>query len=375
MAKILIAGGGFGGVVAAEALVKEVHAEHEITLISRNRQFVFYPDLVRLAFGKCEPDDISIDLRETMLDHRVRFVQGEVARLNPETRTVTVAHGDLEGKLPYDYLILALGRRLATERVTGFFEHAGHILDVSSALKFGEQVKRFNGGRIVVGQCPGARLPVPVYETAFALSRLLRQRDQRDAARITIVNPDPPNLAFGDLDMARAVRNALEEHSIESLSDFPIERVLPTLVMTVNGHSLDYNLLMLVPPFRGPSAVMGLGITGEEGYITVDRMMRVQGIENVYAVGDCVDFAGPKLGHMAVHQAEVASANVASELQGKDPTALYEHEMMMVIDEGGEESIFLRKGLWDEKRSTVRQGRFWSWAKHIHEKYWLATHA
>ena len=375
MAKILIAGGGFGGVVAAEALAKQVRAEHEITLVSRNRKFVFYPDLVRLAFGKCEPDDISIDLFETMLDHRVKFVQGEVARLNPEARTVTVSNGDLEGKLSYDYLILALGRRLATERVTGFFEHAGHILDVPSALKFGEQVKSFKGGRIVVGQCPGARLPVPVFETAFAFSRLLKQKGQRDAARITIINPDPPNLAFADLDMARALRDALEEHSIESLSDFPIDRVLPTLVMTAHGHALEYNLLMLVPPFRGPSAVMGLGITGEEGYISVDRKMRVQGIENVYAAGDCVDFVGPKLGHMAVHQGEVAAANLALELQEKDPNVLYDHEMMMVIDEGGDESIYLRKGLWDEKRSTVKQGRFWSWAKHIHDKYWLATHA
>ncbi|HSE29966.1 MAG TPA: FAD-dependent oxidoreductase [Pyrinomonadaceae bacterium] len=375
MARILIAGGGFGGVVAAEALVKQIRAEHDITLVSRNRNFVFYPDLVRLAFGKCEPDDISIDLRETMLSHRVRFVQGDVARLNPEARTVTVSQGELEGKLSYDYLILALGRRLATERVTGFFEHAGHILDVPSALKFGEQVKSFKGGRIVVGQCPGARLPVPVFETAFAFSRLLKQKGQRDAARITIVNPDPPNLAFSDLDMARALRDALEEHSIESLSDFPIDRVLPTLVMTPNGHCLDYQLLMLIPPFRGPGAVMGLGITGEEGYITVDRTMRVQGIQNVYAVGDCVDFVGPKLGHMAVHQAEVAAANLALELQEKDPNVLYDHEMMMVIDEGGDESIYLRKGLWDEKRSVVKQGRFWSWAKWIHEKYWLATHS
>lgn len=374
MAKILIVGGGFAGVVAAESLVKQIRDEHQITLVSRSRKFIFYPDLVRLAFGKCEPDDISIDLRESMLDRRVRFLEGEVARLNPEACEVTISQGDLAGKIPYDYLILALGRRLATERITGFFEHAGHILDVSSALKFGEQLKSFKEGRAVIGQCPGARLPVPVYETAFALSRALTQRGQRDATRITIVSPDPPNLSFGDLDMAVALRDALEEHSIEMLSDFPIERVLPTMVMTANGHPLDYDLLMLVPPFRGPSAVIGLGISSEDGYIKVDRKMRVKGIENVYAVGDCVDFVGPKLGHMAVHQAEVAAANLALELAGKDPNVLYEHEMMMVIDEGGAESIYLHKGLWDEKRSTVRQGRFWSWAKRIHQKYWLATH-
>jgi sulfide:quinone oxidoreductase len=296
MANILILGGGFGGVVAAESLAKQVDGEHQITLVSRDCNFVFYPDLVRLAFGKCEANDISIDLRESMLDRRVRFVQGEVARLNTEERHVRISHGEVEGDLPYDYLIIALGRRLATERVTGFFEHAGHILDVPSALNFREQIKSFKEGRAVIAQCPGARLPVPVYETAFALARLLKRRGQRDAARITIVSPDSPSLSFADLDMALALRNALDEHSIESLPDFPIDRVLPPLVMTSNGHSLNYDLLMLIPPFCGPGAATGLGIIGNEGYIKVDRKMRVQGIDNVYAVGDCVDFAGPKLG-------------------------------------------------------------------------------
>lgn len=375
MANILIVGGGFGGVVAAESLAKQVGDEHQITLVSRDRKFVFYPDLVRLAFGKCEPDDISIDLRDTMLDRRVRFIQGDVARLDLESRHVFTSHGDIEGKLPYDYLILAIGRRLATERVTGFFEHAHHLMTVQAALEFGEAIKSFKDGRAVIAQCPGARLPVPVYETAFALSRMLRQRGASDVARITIVSPDPPNLPFGDLDMALALRTALEEHSIEYMPDFPIDRVLPNMVMSGNGHAMKYNLLMLIPPFCGPGAVMGLGITGDAGYINVDRLMRVQGTERVYAVGDCVNFIGPKLGHMAVHQAEVAANNLAMEIRGHQPDAVYDHEMMLVIDEGGEETIYLYKELWDDQKSTVRQGRFWSWAKRIHDKYWLVTHS
>jgi len=59
MAKVLILGGGFGAVVAAERLAKDLGDEHQITLVSRSRRFVFYPALVRLAFGKCEPEDAS----------------------------------------------------------------------------------------------------------------------------------------------------------------------------------------------------------------------------------------------------------------------------------------------------------------------------
>ena len=375
MAKILIIGGGFGGVMAAESLAKQVSEEHQITLVSRSRKFLFYPDLVHLAFGKCEPDDISFDLREAMLDRRIRFVEGEVARVDPHERRVIMAHGEIEGDIPYDYLIFALGRRLATEQIGGFFEHANHLLTVEGALEFGEIVKGFREGRAVIGQCPGARLPVPVYETAFALARLLNQSAQCRPARITIVSPDPPNLQFGDLNIAPALRTALEEHFIEYMPDFPIEKVTSNAVITSNGHAMNYNLLMLIPPFRGPGAVTGVGITDDEGYVRVDRAMRVEGVHRMYAVGDCVNFNGPKLGHMAVQQATVAATNVAREIAGLDPIHAYDHEMMLVIDEGGGETIYLHKGLWVDDPAKVKQGRFWSWAKRIHQKYWLARHS
>jgi sulfide:quinone oxidoreductase len=375
MANILILGGGFGGVVAAESLARQIPEEHQITLVSRNSKFVFYPELVRLAFGRCEPADISFDLREAMLDRRVRFIEAEVARIKPESRRVILAHGEVEGELPYDYLIFALGRRLATERITGFFEHAHHLLTVEGAVKFGEALQKFSEGRAVIGQCPGPRLPVPVYETAFALARLFEARGERERVRITIVSADPLALQFGDGDVARALRSALDDHDIEYLPDCPIETVSSGAILTSNGHAMNYGLLMLLPPFQGPGAVIGLGITDDEGYIGVDRSMRVQGVERMYAVGDCVNFSGPKLGHMAVHQAEVAAANVALEIEGLDPVSFYNHEMMMVIDEGGGDTIYLHKGLWDDEPAIVRQGRFWSWAKRVHDKYWLATHS
>jgi len=375
MANILVLGGGFGGVAVAESLARQVSKPHQVTLISRNPSFVFYPDLVRLAFGKCEPDDISFDLRDAMLERGVGFLQGEVARINPEEQQVTIAHGELQGQVSYDYLILALGRRLATEQVTGFFEHAGHLLDVKAALELGETIQTFKGGRAVIGQCPGARLPVPVYEMAFAFSRFVKARALNDISHITIVSPDSPKLPFGDLNVAVALRGALETHDIEYGPDFQIKRVTSTAVITDSGDLLDYKLLMLVPPFRGPGAVSNLGITNEDGYIEVDASMRVRGIEKVYAVGDCVNFPGPKLGHMAVHQAEIAANNLASELRGEVPSAKYDHEMMLIIDEGGEDTIYLHKGIWLDEKAQVRQGRFWAWAKRIHERYWLARHA
>ena len=375
MAKVLILGGGFGGVVAAERLAQTLSDEHQITLVSRSRQFIFYPALVRLALGRCDRKDVSFDLRETMLNRRVNFIEAEVAHIDPFARKVNIAHGEVEGKLPYDYLIFALGRRLATEKITGFYEHAHHLLNVDKAITFGKAVADFRAGRVVLGQCFGARLPVPVYESAFALARLFDSKGKRDAIKITIVTPDTLEAELRDAGAAAVLKQTLENHQIELLTNFRIASVTQNSALTSIGEAIGFELLMLVPPFRGSSAAHYLGATDDEGYIHVDSNMRVRGPERMYAVGDCVAFSGPKMGHMAVRQAEVAAANLAAEIAGLEPVSHYSHEMRVVIDELGGDSLYLHKDIWTDEPATVRQGRFWSWAKRVQQRYWEAMHS
>jgi sulfide:quinone oxidoreductase len=374
MAKVLIVGGGFGGVVAAERLAEQLGDEHQITLVSRSRQFVFYPGLVRLAFGKSQVADVSFDLRQSLLNRRVNFIEAEVAHVDPFERNVTIAHGEVEGKLPYDYLVFALGRRLATERITGFYEHAHHLLNVDKAISFGKAIQKFREGRAVFGQCPGGRLPVPVYESAFALARRLEEKGERDRVRITVVSPTTLESEIMDPAGAAALGKALEAHQIEFLSNLSIDSLTHDSAITNTRDAIAFDLLMLVPPFRGSSAASYLAITNEEGYIHADPSMRVSGLERIYAVGDCVNFDGPKMGHMAVRQAEVAATNIAAEIDGRAPLSRYRHEMRFVIDEIGTDSLYVHKDLSTDEPATVRQGRFWSWAKWVHEKYWEVSH-
>ena len=374
MANVLVLGGGFGGVVAAERLAKRLAPEHQITLVSRDSRFVFYPALVRLAFGGCEPSDISYDLREAMLNRRIRFLRAEVARVDARGRRVRLAHGEITGDMSYDYLVFALGRRLATERIAGFFEHAHHLLTIEAALDFGSRLREFHEGHALFGYCQDSRLAVPVYETAFALSRLLEERNERGKVKITVVSPEPPGELLEGGEIRRALRDAFDAHYIDLMPAFPINLVTAKDVQTQSGQKLGYDLLMLVPPFQGASAAHDIPGTDEEGYLAVDRSMHVLGVERMYAVGDCVRLPGPKMAHMAVNQAEVAAFNVAAEIEGHTPSALYSHNVKLVIDEGGGESIYFQKGLWEGHEAVVKQGRFWRWAKWAHEKYWEGRH-
>ena len=355
MANILILGGGFSGVAAAESLAKQLTSDHQITLVSRSSRFVAHPSLVDFAFGKHGIDDISHDLRETMHDRRIRFVQGEIARVDPYERLVTLAHGEVRGQMPYDYLIFALGGRLATERITGFYEHAHHTLTVEAALKFGEAIRGFKEGRAVIGYSPETRLAVPAYETAFALSRFLEDRGERGRAQITIVSPE--RMGAKSAASESALRDALNEQNIELLRDVSINRATAKSVVTSLGARIDYDLLMLLPPLRGASAVRGMGITDQDGFIRVDKTMRVRGVEGMYAVGDCASFPGPKLGHMAVSQGEVAASNLAAEVEAREPKAQYEHEMMLALDQEAQDSI-LNKQFWVDGKVGLRKAGF-----------------
>lgn len=373
MAEVLVLGGGFAGVVAAESLAKGLSDEHRITLVSRSRQFLFYPALVRFAFGQCTAHDLGFDLRETMRARGVNFVTAEVARVFPYKQRVLVAGGDLVGEMPYDFLLLAFGRRLATERVTGFYENSHHLLTPEAALKFKTAVDDFTQGHVVIGSCPGARLPVPVFETAFALSRHLEMRGERSRCEITVVSDLTLAEMFGGAAISTKLFDTLISRGIKLVSDFPITQVTPTSIIARDGRAIDCDLRMLVPPFSGPSPVLYTGLT-ESGYVRVDSAMRVEREERLFAAGDCVSFPGPKLGHMAVRQGEVAAANLRATLEGRTPEEIYDHEMMLVIDTSDHDSIFLHQDVWTDEPPSVHQGRFWAWAKRQQERYWKATH-
>lgn len=374
MANILILGGGFGGLITAERLAASLDSTDQITLVAPNQRFTFYPALVHLAFGECEAEDITFDLRAKLADLGVRFVKGEMIRINSQCRAVEIAGDDFNGEITYDYLVIAPGRRLATEKVTGFFEHAHHLLGIKPALKFGEAVSDFHNGTIVVGLCPDARLPVPVCETAFVLAKKFETEMREGQVRVKVIFPDSLEAAFGGAALHKELEAAFKRHHINVLYDIPISDINGDEILSAKGHKINYDLLMLLPPFRGQANLDNLGITDTYDYVKVDGMMRVHGLEKTYAVGDVVAFSGPKFAHMAVRQAEVAAANIVSEMKGEKPDTEYYHEIATIIDAGGADSIYLHYGIWDDTLYRLKKGKIWGWAKEMHDALWQVKH-
>ena len=375
MAHILILGGGFGGLVTAERLAATIdRSTHQITVVAPTMNFTFYPGLVRLAFGRCDETDITFDLRAKLESIGVRFIHGQLIRLDPHAKTAQIAGDDVTGEIAYDFIVFAMGRRLATEHTPGFFENASHLLGVRAAKSFGDKVRDFTEGTILVGSCPDGRLPVPVCETAFALARKFEQEMRDGRVRIKVIFPESLRAVFGGATLHKELESGFQRHNINLLYDVPISEITPGKVHSSAGHEIEYDLLMLVPPFRGHTIHGELGITDEHDFVNVDGHMRIHGLKDGYAVGDIVAFSGPKLAHMAVRQADVAATNIAAELSGQVPSAEYYHEIAAVIDAGGADSIFLHYGIWDDEMYRIKKGQMWGWAKDIHDKVWRARH-
>jgi sulfide:quinone oxidoreductase len=371
MANILILGGGFGGLMMAEQLSDLFgNSGHRITLVSPKDKFTFYPALVRLAFGDCSEENISIDLPEKLNDLNVRFVQGEVIKLNQNLKQVQIAGEDFNGEISYDYLVIAMGRRLATEKIGGFFEHAHHLLGSKAALKFGEAVESFKKGHIVVGLSPQAFLPVPVCETAFALAKKFEREIEKEKILVSVIFPETIETAFGGADLHEKLEKAFAFHHIEVITDFAVKEVTEKAIVSAEGQKIKYDLLMLLPPFRGQAMIGKQGFTDELDFVEVDDFLRVVNLENAYAVGDIASFTGPKLAFTAIRQAQVAAENIATELRGGTPTKLYQHDISLIIDEGGDDAIFLNYGVLDNTLYGLKTGKMWSRMKNEHNQLW-----
>ncbi len=374
MKKILILGGGFGGLVVAERLSEFFNGEHQITLVSPNRKFTFYPALVRLAFGQLEEDEITFDIEKKLHKLDVKFIEGEVLHLKPQYHRVQIAGKEFNGDISYDYLVIAMGRRLATEKMAGYFDHAHHILGVKAAEKFGNAIEEFKQGNIVVGLSPNSHLPVPVCETAFSLAKKFYPDSPTKPINISVVFPETVKDAFGGADIHQELKEAFEKHDMDLIEDFPLDEIERNKIVSKGSHKIPYDLLMLVPPFQGQARLSENGITDERGFVEVDEFMRVKKMKDAYAVGDIVSFKGPKLAHIAVRQAQVAAVNIMRELEGKEPDAVYYHEIASIIDQGGADSLYLHYGVWDDSLYKVKKGKIWSLVKRVHDKIWRTRH-
>jgi sulfide:quinone oxidoreductase len=373
--QIAVVGGGTGGTVLANKLADKLGSEIdagevEVTLLNDGPDHVYKPVWLYVAFGQREPSDARRPLRE-LVDDRVTLVSNRVVSADTDEQRLQLADGP---ETNYDYLVLATGSTLAPEEVPGLVEGAHHFYDEAGATALRDELADFTEGHLVLSvvgtphMCPAA----PV-EFVLMADDWFRKRGVRDDVDITYTYPI--GRTHGKEAVAEWADPRFAERGINVETFFNAESVDPEAqtITSMEGTTLDYDLLVAIPPHRGDELIRDSGL-GDRGWVDVDRhILEATAAETVSALGDTADLSIPKAGSAAHYQAGVVADRLASRVRGRVPTATYDGKTVCFLESGMDEATFVSFDyetdpvLRDESRSV-------HWAKLAYnESYWLTA--
>jgi sulfide:quinone oxidoreductase len=338
MKKVVILGGGVGGTIVANLLAKKLRAdEAEVTLVDKTGKHVYQPGFVYVAFEKQRPKKLVRDERN-LLRKRVRLVVGEAVKIDTEGKKVHLAD---ERVLEYDRLVIALGARLTPDELPGFNEAAHHFYSLEAAVKLRQALEEFKGGKVVVTvasvpyKCP----PAPS-EAACQLDYYFVKKGIRDKVDIHFLSP--LSRVFPLEPVNPVVEKAFAQHNIRSTIFFNTDSIEPErkLVNSVEGESVPYDLLIMVPPHRGAKVVEDSGLGDRGGWLPTDKFtLRTKAHPDIFALGDCTDIPVSKSGAAAHFQAKMIAENIVADLRGEPATAKYDGHVMCYCDAGYHKGI------------------------------------
>ncbi len=256
--KIVVLGGGTGGVVAALFLQEQIHRfglDAEVTVINKDEWHYMPPLWMDVAIEGIPVEETRAPIRG-LEKYGVNVVIGESTRIDPANRTVEIADGRTVG---YDYLIIALGSRNGWEAYPGLAEAGYHNYDPEGAVRFNKAIKSFRGGRIVF-LVPELPYRCGIYPMEFATMLGYHYRTKGVKADITLVLPKTPTGgtpvdSLGH-DIKRLWDKYFAEYNIKVIAHDGIERVDPEKkVVVTKDTEVPYDMLVKVPPMRLPKVL------------------------------------------------------------------------------------------------------------------------
>jgi sulfide:quinone oxidoreductase len=374
--RVVILGGGVGGTLVANLLVRKLHAEivrHEasVTLVDEKGQHVYQPGFMYIAMGGERAENLSRPER-SLLDREVQLCVGRAIRIDEQQSLVRMEDGSQIG---YDQLVIATGSRIVPEEIAHFAEEAHHFYNPEAALRLRQALDAFTGGKIVIGiagmpyKCP----PAPL-EVAFLIESELRERGLREKSEMHYCSPI--GRAFTIESVSEMATPILEQKGIELHTFFNVETIDPDrkVVQSLEGEELAYDLLILVPPHRGAKVVIDSGLAPASGWLPTDKhTLQVGGRPNVYALGDATDLPLSKAGSTAHFEAPIVAERIAATVQGREPQgkhANYTGKVMCFFEVGDGKGTLLQFD-YDHPPKPPKPNRFWHLGKIVFNKtYW-----
>ena len=372
--KVVIVGGGVGGVACAQRLAKRA-SDVQVQLIDRTLRHDFAPSFLWVMIGRRQAERVSRSLGG-LTRKRVEVAEAEVEGLDVDAGVVATSGGEVA----FDQLVLAPGAALAADAIPGLGEAAHGFYTRESAERLRDALADFRGGRvlILVAAMP-FKCPAAPYEAAFLIEDLLRARGV--TARVDIITAEPQPLPVAGEEIGARVAAMLAERGIGFAPARKLESVdAEAHEARFADGSEPYDLLVAVPPHRPPAFVADSALAGPSGWIPVDPAS-LKAAESVHAVGDVTaiklpnEMLLPKAGVFAHGQAEVVADNLAAQAADRTATASFDGDGSCFLETGGGRAGFASGNFYAEPAPRVqmrRPARRWHLGKILFERRWLS---
>src|SRR5437867_1722773 len=340
--RIVILGGGFGGVYAAIHLEKLMARERtaEICLVSRDTFFLFTPMLHEIAASDLEVTNIVNPLRKLL--RRVEVLVGSVNQIDLPNQRVLISRGyrNRPQQIGYDHLVIALGSITNFHNVTAFSELALAMKSLPDAIRLRAHVLRhLEDANSECNSTDRQSLLTFVVagggfagvETVAALNDFVREALPfypnlcEDRLRVMLVHSGPIILPELGESLGRYSQKVLVRRGVEVRLNTRVKSMTENSVFLGDSVAIPTRTLVWTAGTVPSPLIFSLPCAKERGRVVVNQFLRVPDWPDVWAVGDCAfvpDIQNPGKSHPptaqhAIREGKVVAQNIAAVLLGR----------------------------------------------------------
>lgn len=312
--RVVVVGGGWGGLGAARTLARS--GKVEVTLVEPNEAFMSCPLSAHYVAGLQPATDFQRSY-EAVDRAGIERVRERVTAIDRAASVVVTA----SGRLPYDFLVLSPGIEYMEDAIAGYAQAreqlpVGFRAFEQTAVRL--QVERFlaSGGDFVISvPRPPYRCPPAPYERAFLIAEQIKKRGVKGKVIIVDANPNPlpPPVAAPIVNAMRTVyANEIEYLTESEVTAVDMERRRLTTTMG----EVRFTEANLVLPMRSPALIRQAGL-GERWAAVKLPSFQSQADDKIYIVGDAQGSPLPKSGHVAYGAGVRVAGDIARRVAGE----------------------------------------------------------